>query len=110
MKDEDYIKKAVELADRWFVTDANIVKATGISPFHIGSTHFAQATIDALAAQLVRQVDAIEAPKHPDRPSAFYSTPHECQVWMRGKVASVKTADDRTMNTIKAIIDSKVLE
>ena len=120
MKDEDYIRKAVSLADGWDITENSAITIpNGGDNWFVDwpmvylndwPDYGLQFVVDALAAQLVRQVDAIEAPKHPDRPSAFYSTPHECQVWMRGKVASVKTADDRTMNTIKAIIDSKVLE
>ena len=112
----DYIRKAVELADGWRLgvellqtPSGNVVLLDDAIP---------QVYLDALAAQLVRQVDEV---------SPHYNIFHI--KWTNGKqdprtelhglpgpVSSftklLKRVDgpDRTMNTIKAIVDSKVLE
>lgn len=98
----DYIRKAVELADgfRWLnrdqveVPDLNNVV---LRPFE------QQWFLDALAAQLVRQVDALDDIRC-DVDSRY------SEVWGNGQQTLGKhISDDRTMNTIKAIVDSGVL-
>ena len=80
---EDVIRKAVELADGfWWKEDCVHVLDT---PMHYRADALPQTILDALAAQLTRQVDELD------------------DYW-------VCAEDDRTMNTIKAIVDSKVLE
>ena len=100
MTDNDYIKKAVELADGWTWTmlcalEKSVLKGRG--------------TVDALAAQLVRQVDALDTPDtveitHDSVWVGYRSKNNES--WKRTKRTKSR---DRTMNTIKAIVDSGVL-
>ena len=97
----DYIRKAVELVDSdrypW-----DYYKMTNVDPPH------EQFMLDALAAQLVRQVDATDY-------GIIFNTDNECKtaVWgSRGYtpyVISSSFGPDRTLNTIKAIVDSGVL-
>jgi len=100
----DVIRKAVELADGFemhhdgegFVRYFDKEQQDFISfYFHPDYKDELQFGSDALAAQLVRQVDA-ELPQ---------------QDWFTLSRPFYKTNGlDRTMNTIKAIVDSKVLE
>ena len=98
----DYIRKAVELAG-WNVRDSGQV-IEGIDGYfgHIDD----QAVRDSLAAHLVRQVDAMER----------WMVDVECDGtdilddYDRGSLKAQSLGPDRTMNTIKAIVDSKVLE
>ncbi len=97
----DYIKRAVELADgaEWFTDYA------GTDWVCIQSHEFLpddQAGLDALAAQLVRQVDALGL--------EFTATNKQSRVWPEeARVPVYVNGPDRTMNTIKAIVDSGVL-
>ena len=101
MNDKDYIRKAVELADEWVTYDTTF----------LGGCYFAQHSydkvpqpvLDALAAQLVRQVDALED-------YVLQSHWDEVRVVEPG-LALIAAAhkDDRTMNTLKCIVDSGVL-
>ncbi len=105
MNDQDYIRKAVELAGRWFITKElrNSVDS-GIRCMDVDYPWFISADdlrgrpsgpgVDALAAQLVRQVD-----ERPNAPGGGAWA--DCFCFF---------PPDRTMNTIKAIVDSKVLE
>ena len=107
----DYIKKAVELADGWALTSAD--DNFCIPPswcFNIGLREMTQQHLDALAAQLVRQVDALAD----NRVKGFYSRPLQADVYWPGLGHNqcgyaITCGDDRTMNTIKAIVDSGVL-
>ena len=91
MNEQDYIKAAVELADGWTYHDGDCSHEE-TERWFIGCK-LPQVWLDALAAQLVRQVDAIDGEKiHNDF----------IQIGVGPK--------DRTMNTIKAIVDSKVLK
>ena len=116
----DIIRKAVELADGWGTLSSEKlvgVKSTIGKPLSINWLK-EQATLDALAAQLVRQVDAL-CPHY----NIYY---HK---WLEGKqkqytqliglrssimsyheVLVEVEGNDRTMNTIKVIVDSGVLE
>ena len=101
MNDQDYIRKAVELADGWSISQKDIL--TTAHHGYFGNIEDIE-ILDALAAQLVRQVDALDDPwvtEYP-RKSIIYSD-SLCQ-----HIAEVK-GPDRTMNTIKAIVDSGVL-
>lgn len=102
MTDNEYIRKAVELADGWEVTDTGDI----ISPIaaYVGEPMH-QCFLDALAAQLVRQVDALP---EPIRVLADRSC--ECGAGRSFTVVGTRHSNDRTMNTIKAIVDSEVLK
>lgn len=97
MNDTDYIRKAVELVDierhPW-----DYYKMKDIDPPH------EQFMVDALAAQLVRQVDATG-----DMWLEIASN-GAVRAWNDCSEICLSFADDRTMNTIKAIVDSGVLD
>ena len=113
MNEQDYIRKAVELADGWEwnwsrpfcnKVDCKYSLVPANQPME-------QWQLDALAAQLVRQVESLPIGEFPDdAPSAVYQTPHEVQVWHKKRIVAIAAKDDRTMNTIRAIVDSGVLE
>ena len=61
MTDQDYIKAAVELADgAWFMQDNRTVQTPFMQVLLLDD--LMQWDLDALAAQLVRQVDALRNP------------------------------------------------
>lgn len=95
MTNQDYIREAVKLADGW-----NPHGGWGATVVQGRSN---QKALDALAAQLVRQVDATnDYWVNIDNESScvnFHSGVNQCAA----------CDDDRTMNTIKAIVDSGVL-
>ena len=97
MKHQDYIRKAVELADGFHVDSSGCHR----TPRDNCVEH--QVYMDALAAQLVRQVDAL------DEPMAVIIERNYTTL-MDGGNTQVVGNEGRTMNTIKAIVDSKVLE
>ena len=103
--DKNILKKAVELADGWGLTHDGFVFGPQIVGTHVD--RMGQPAKDALAAQLVRQVDALPC--------------GELEVWVRRNIAWVEHEDgsrpisrydgiDRTENTITAVVESKVLE
>jgi len=97
--DNEYIKAAVELAD--FFSWDEWIEARNNNLL----THSGQKFLDALAAQLVRQVDD---------PYAVWQFPIGVSVSSKDvedarlEIAMVD-GPDRTMNTIKVIVDSGVL-
>ena len=108
----DVIRKAVELADGWkMVSDCAHPPWVSIPNGPAFSLHNpSQILLDALAAQLVRQVDALNGNwvtssdevvqvigpiEGPGGPSGVW---HESE------------GVDRTLNTLRAIVESKVLE
>ena len=107
MNDQDYIRKAVELADGWIV-EADKDNRVWVSGPRFSGTIGAltQPDLDTLAAQLVRQVDATEHTVivHDDWTdfATWQGDAYGCFVATKGP--------DRTMNTIKIIVDSKCLE
>ena len=108
MTDEEYIRKAVELADGWEWCDGgfeddNIIES--LSGYR-GSIIATPELKDALAAQLVRQVDALET--HRVESHAASVMVYETHYPVNHAIA-VRHGPDRTMNTIKAIVDSGVL-
>ena len=103
MNDQDYIKKAVELADGWYWGVNDLVDPPPeLRPIGPVNDTLPQIYLDALAAQLVRQVDATDYEIRMQLCAAtiFYAGDEFWQLGGKG----------RTMNTIKAIVDSKVLE
>lgn len=108
MTDKEYIRKAVELADDFLFKPYHDNGFRFLLPNEPdghynelirGFDNLPQWYLDALAAQLVRQVDAL-APKA-QRPFISWESTSISGLGMIGP--------DRTMNTIKAIIDSGVL-
>ena len=117
MTDEEYIRKGVMLADGWEITlddehtEGPWVEIPGVGR-HGNDYHSRWTWVrDLLAAQLVRQTDhpsiqyvlsahdgSTVIYKHNERGERFWE-----------KLAEA-SCDDRTLNTIKAIVDSKVLE
>ena len=102
--DKNILKKAVELADGWGLTHDGFVFGPQIVGTHVD--RMGQPAKDALAAQLVRQVDALPC--------------GELEVWVRRNIAWVEHEDgsrpisrydgiDRTENTITVVVESKVL-
>ncbi len=97
MNDQDYILKAVELADGWryWGNDYFVVKGVFIhAPTWVIK--------DALAAQLVRQVDNLGTVD-------IQIFGRGTEINQSGHESTVRIASDRTMNTIRAIVDSEVL-
>ena len=112
MDDQEYIRTAVELAKHWWGAGTD---AFGPSDFHRPYVSLAVDSpdtrffLDALAAQLVRQVDALDTPDtveitHDSVWVGYRSKNNES--WKRTRRTKSR---DRTMNTIKAIVDSGVL-
>ena len=109
----DYIKAAVELADGYeWRGDAETLggdkKPFVGMPYGVLSVSFkylcrTPAHLDALAAQLVRQVDANEF-------AGFKIEPNGTYVAFDDDAEGYAHGPDRTMNTIKAIVDSGVLK
>ena len=108
MNIQAYVRTAVELANEWamFADDID-------SPYCLWkSDPHAQECIDALAAQLVRQVDAIQYDDGFDPYSVLiFKLVSEVReiIDQCDHVVAKSEGDDRTMNTIKAIVDSGVL-
>lgn len=119
MKDQDLIRKAFDLADGWEYEieavdpDYIYLSAADGTYWHMDEESIPLAElprifVDALAAQLVRQVDALSK-------FAVDSDPYgTAKVWERVSGESLsrisKSNDsDRTMNTIRAIVESGVL-
>jgi len=106
----DYIKAAVALADGWFLEthgtnpSSNYIRSLSGYRTTIGS---ADEIIDALAAALVRQVDALGY-----HYAVVTFSDHSCvEYWEGGtsEFVGFEEGKDRTMNTLKCIVDSGVL-
>ena len=109
----DYIKRAVELAEGFELqgeqetvagTTAKFVRVP-VGFLSVSWSTFLErpAYLDALAAQLVRQVDALDY--------AYFGTGGDRAACCGNGTGGLnRKGKDRTMNTIKAIIDSGVLE
>jgi len=106
MNNEDYIriKKAVGLADGWKI-DPNGIWPPFPFPAYADIKDTQPIILDALAAQLVRQVDSLDK-------YVVHAFSTRTAVRTSGPLMDIADAKgpDRTMNTIKAIIDSKVLK
>ena len=86
-----YIRKAVELADGW--------------DYYADDDHD-QGWLDMLAAQLVRQVDALDGFNFVSGQDCYSYVWRACD----DKAEMASYGPDRTMNTIKAIVASGVLD
>jgi len=122
MNDQDYIRKAVDLVDNFDWSDRGyngiwIELPDGSEELFqthqgivvVSHPYLQQYWLDALAAQLVRQVDALDTPDtveitHDSVWVGYRSKNNES--WKRTRRTKSR---DRTMNTIKAIVDSGVL-
>lgn len=103
MSDNEYIKAAVIAADGWTLTSDGYY---GGGEWITGAKVDRMPVIvkDALAAQLVRQVDLL--------PQFVTATNYAscCEVFDTAtRLAVTRGGNGRTMNTIKAIVDSGVL-
>jgi hypothetical protein len=106
MNDTDYIRKAVELADGWDLAEGQLTLPNGKFTY-VTKNDFPQYYLDALAAQLVRQVDALEGYwiLHDGHGMAII---HSNRI-DDGFPQRVQNSD-RTLNTIRCIVDSGVLD
>lgn len=114
MNDEQYIRKAVELAgweyDDNTLTGRSFVELPKIereSKMMLASKWLDTedpVLLDALAAQLVRQVDAIDCDVEITCGEIAVCDPYGSILERRDEVG------DRTLNTIKCIVDSGVLD
>ena len=103
----DTIRKAVELADDWEIHGLNGFSTpdSGHDAALDSIDEMSQFEKDALAAQLVRQVDALGGK------FMLITSPNEVHIGDEVLAAIAnEQGPDRTMNTIKAIIDSGVLD
>lgn len=117
MNKTDYIRKAAESVDGWSIVHIfageDIVEYWGENnkgPYPEISFVLQNSTqpgLAALAAQLVSQVDALRCE---DFQIALQSDFGSTVIWLNGIRKWVVNGDDRTMNAIKAIVDSKVLK
>jgi len=114
MTDQDYIKAAGELADGWTLSKDDHLevrrKSMGImfDAYGYDFDSLGDFELDALAAQLVSQVDKSGRGR-------FYSVPGAAELqWEHSTpvqlIHSYVKGDDRAMNSIKVIVDSKVLK
>lgn len=108
MTNDEYIRKAVELAEGWHFKFTEYGEAFGSGDSMAGIwsllevAHPYQPVLDALAAQLVRQVDSVGG-------LVWFRDRREVFVFKHDEQAR-NVDDDRTMSTIKAIVDSGVLQ
>ena len=118
MADEEYIRAGVELAEGWrFNTPEEREKhdtsywrqeLVRIPSFGHYALPLSQQALDALAAQLVRQVDALgcfEVSAYPENTSVVETDGEGGFV----SLAGYNTGNDRAMNAIRAIVDSGAL-
>lgn len=111
----NYIRKAVELADGFGAQGVEYVLRDrfGVALLTTLQSNPIQPFLDALAAQLVRQVDATHVAGHvnPIATYAVHVKPQSSKIHGYSlSYVAVSDDNDRTLNTIKAIVDSKVLE
>ena len=104
MNDQEYIKAGVGLADGWLERDEFIIGPSPLMDYYTPEG-IAQPILDALAAQLVRQVDALTDYGFLTDESRAAGIYH-CG---SGSNCVIADSEDRTLNTIKAIVDSGVL-
>ncbi len=105
MNNQDYVHKAVKLADGWQLTNDEEYVIPPYGGYCPSIMNFERLFFDALAAQLMRQVDALGGIDFDCHVGRVY-----LRTWRgfhRNEVEAV--GPDRTMNTIKAIVDSDVL-
>jgi hypothetical protein len=111
----DLIRKAVELADGFDITENQLTFPSG-HYFTVNSEiDIKDWMMDCVAAQLVRQVDALPHDENDNENAMVELDFGEVRVYnfnIPPPAANVTKCegDDRTLNTIKAIVESGVLE
>lgn len=114
MTDQEYILKAVELADGWRLNQfgQDLIMVPGMAIGHVvkaGDPH--AIVVDALAAQLRRQVNVTgKYVVHIEPHMVIVCSISEKDGSHRKVIETVADDGDESMNTIKAVVDSKVLE
>jgi len=98
--DNEYIRDAVKLADGWSFKTEFIGCSPSGNTFSI-SFMAEQEMLDALVAQLISQVDETDY-----RVRVSYD---ETIIYHMGELYAFHKGDDRSMNSLKAILDSRVL-
>lgn len=104
MTDEDYIRAGVELAEGFDIF------SEGLYINHIGYCTVEEPLswiLDALTAQLVRQVDAVRSKS--GYLLCVWQKPKSTTILDGEKLVCQAAGDRREMNTIKTIVDSGVL-
>ena len=112
MTDEEYIEQGIELANEWRRSNKYVVCIDGCQHWYsTGETKMPSYLLDALAAQLVRQVDAVHLEDGRHCKVAVWPNYTQVTAWNAsgGDVLREAQGTDRTMNTIKAIVDLGVL-
>lgn len=107
MLDQEYIRRAVELADGWeYVWDGHdIIESLNFHGLTVENIQVMPEALDSIAAQLVRQIDALCASG-----SEIILTCYQNRTLvLTPNICADVFGPDRTMNTIKAIVDSKLL-
>ena len=114
----DTIQRAVELADGWDVT--HIFAGEDIAAYNPHGKEYPEASfvlqspsesgLDALAAALVRQVDALDVELVSGKGSCLIERDDPEFEPFGIQNLGWEEGPDRTMNTLCAIVDSKVLE
>lgn len=119
MNDNDYIRKAIELAIGWKINISHndfktecVIPPLGVDTLENMSKN--QMLMDALSAQLIRQVNELDgysvgAGGEFDQVNRALVYGPKFVAW-RGHVIGDSDGKDLTMNIIRAIIDSEVLE
>lgn len=103
-QDDEYIRAAVSLAEGWRLQNEILVIHTETNLWMFLDRHVQQ-ILDALAAQLVRMVDALPEPT----PMIIASATAVSVVLPDETFLMEGNNNGRSMNTIKAIVDSGVL-
>ena len=102
---QDYLKEGVELADGWESNaEGDIYGPFGPIGFGL-ALKLSQEELDALAAQLIRQVDALDGSYVVERRTATEIHTDQFKESMEWRCEH----EGRAMNAIKVIVDSKVL-
>ena len=104
--DQDYIKEGTELADGWYFRNTEYGDVFGCGDSVAGTWSFKsnyRQALAALAAQLTEQVDATDYRLDIGPKGTVLYEPQG------GMFESPGLNSDRAMNTIKVIVDSKVL-
>ena len=109
----DTLRKAVEAADGWRFNHFEAVKdwayGPGVAPFDI-SKRLSDAVLDAIAGQLLRQLDAQTLDEREGDNWLEISSSGTVRPWKGGKECPLELSDERHTNIIKAIIDNDLLK
>lgn len=105
VNDKEYILAGIVLADGWHTLDTAIGFLEIVKTYHgFGGPDSDKEIIDALAAQLVRQIDTNG--RVIIRAERWWTEIAKRE----GKIICHVEGDDRTMNTIKCVVDSGLLK